>query len=229
MNMEEFVRGISFKCIQPEDPVKIWEMDIYNTSLPDREGLLKESLYDICMEPRLSTFAIGSIINQAVYLMPPEQAYVNVGVWQGFTLLAGMVNNSNQKCIGVDNFSEFNYLPRENFYKRFQKYKSNCHYFYEMDYRQYFQEVHGGPIGVYLYDAAHDYENQLKGLQLPEPYFADNCIIIVDDTNWPGPRTATLDFINNSAHEYKIILEVQTAVFKNPTFWNGIIILRKVS
>ena len=242
MEVEEFIRGLAFKKIQPDTPLSELEripvfrkpdlesvkLEIENTILPDRQTVLKESLYKICLLPRMSTFAIGCIINQAVYLMPRECAYVNVGVWHGFTFFAGMVNNPGKKCIGIDNFSEFN-GPRKKFLLRFTQYKSPCHFFYNMDYEDYFQRVHRELIGVYMYDGAHDYDNQLKGLRLAEPYFSRGCIILVDDINWEEPRSATLDFINDSSREYEIILDKQTSENRNPTWWNGVMILKKIS
>lgn len=240
MYVEEFIRGVAFKKIQPDTPLsemdkvpvigepdlEITELETDNTILPDRDTTLKKLLYDICLLPKMSTFAIGCIINQAVYLMPAEQCYVNAGVWHGFSLFAGMVNNAHKKCIGIDNFSEFD-GPREEFLSRFLQYRSGCHFFYEMDYERYFKKFHRGLIGVYMYDGAHDYDNQLKGLRLAEPYFSRGCIIIIDDTNWDEPRSATLDFINDSPHGYKIILDKQTSDNGNPTFWNGVMILQK--
>ncbi|NLC12363.1 MAG: class I SAM-dependent methyltransferase [Firmicutes bacterium] len=242
MKIEDFVQRIRFKSIQPGNPVELpvfeettnykipnlhnVKLEISNTTLPERDGHLKQILYELCLIPRMSTFAIGSIINQAVYLMQKEHAYVNVGVWHGFTLLSGMVNNSNKICIGIDNFSEF-YAPQAQFLTRFNQYKSSCHFFYELGYEEYFKKIHQGLIGVYMYDGSHSYENQLRGLQLAEPFFSNNCLIIVDDANWAEPRQATFDFINNSSYEYQIVLDKQTASTMNPTFWNGLIILQR--
>ena len=231
MNVEEFIRGIAFKKIQPDTPLseldkmpvigepdlESTELEIANTILPERDAALKEILYEICLLPKMSTFAIGCIINQAVYLMPAGQSYVNAGVWHGFSFLAGMVNNAHKKCIGIDNFSEFN-GPREEFLMRFLQYRSGRHFFFEMDYEKYYIKFHRGLIGVYMYDGAHNYDSQLKGLRMAEPYFGRGCIIIVDDTNWDEPRTATLDFIDSSPHEYNIILDKRTSGNGNPTF-----------
>jgi hypothetical protein len=171
--------------------------------------------------------------------MPEDLAFVNVGVWHGFTFFAGLVNNYRKICIGIDNFSEFG-GPREAFAEKFQRYKSDTHHFYDMDYREYFRSVHKGPIGFYIYDAEHSYQNQLTGLQVAEPFFAENCIVLVDDTNWLEPRQATLDFIAASQYEYEILFESSTCcpnnpsdmiteLRYNPTWWNGIMLLQKGS
>jgi hypothetical protein len=158
--------------------------------------------------------------------MPKEASFVNVGVWHGFTLLAGMVGNLQKYCIGIDNFTRFG-GPKQQFLKRYYKYKSAHHHFYEMDYVDYFSTVHDSPIGVYIYDGDHSYDNQLNGLKLAEPFFSENCVVLVDDTNWKAPRQATIDFIRGSTNKYEILLDKTTSFLKDPTFWNGIIMFRR--
>jgi hypothetical protein len=76
----------------------------------------------------MSTFAIGAMINEGVARMPDGCCFLNIGVWHGFTFLAGLVNNPHKRCIGVDNFSEYD-APREQLLKRFNQYKSSQHFF----------------------------------------------------------------------------------------------------
>ena len=153
-------------------------------------------------------------------------------MWEGFSFFAGLMGNDDKKCIGIDNFSEFN-EPRERFLKHFNFYKSDSHFFYDMDYGQYFEKVHKLPIGFYLYDGSHKYEDQLKGLQCAEPFFEKNCIVMIDDTNLKAngepraPRRATLDFVKQSRFSYKVLLDKTTRFNGHPTWWNGVMVLRK--
>jgi len=177
---------------------------------------------------KMSTFALGAMVNEGVSQMRADECFVNVGVWKGFTLFAGMAGNARKKCIGVDNFSEFG-GPREEFFGSFEAYRSPEHAFFEMDCDKYFSEVHRDPIGFYMYDGEHSYESQLKGLQIAEPYFSDNCIILVDDTNWDTARQATLDFAKNSSGRYETLLDAGTTENLHPTLWNGVMILRRTT
>jgi hypothetical protein len=174
----------------------------------------------------MSTFAIGAMINHGVSQMPDNLTFVNVGVWHGFSLLSGMIDNAGKRCVGIDNFAWFG-RPRKAFFERFNNYKSSNHYFYEMDYIEYFSKVHKDPIGFYVYDGPHRYDAQLRGLQTAEPFFSQNCIIVIDDTNWNDPRRATLDFISQSSHEYRILLDRTTSRNGHPTLWNGIMIIQR--
>ncbi|MEI7449610.1 MAG: class I SAM-dependent methyltransferase [Desulfomonile sp.] len=251
MDYEEYITSISFRFVKPHFRIPIpeeyyddrlakllksgspgWlekigvQLEFINTALPEGESALKNSLRDVCRIPKMSTLAIGAMINRAVSELSQAEMFVNVGVWHGFTFLCGMVNNPTKICVGVDNFSEFG-APRDLFLARYNDYKGPNHYFYEMDYTEYFSTVHGGSIGFYIYDGGHDYENQLKGLQIAEPFFSENCIILVDDTNWDAPRRATLDFISNSSSTYRILLDAKTNYNCHPTLWNGVLIFQR--
>jgi hypothetical protein len=176
----------------------------------------------------MSTIAIGSIINRAVAGLKKDESFVNVGVWNGFSFLAGLACNPEKVCVGIDNFSQFG-GPRDAFLGRFAKYKSPVQHFFDMDYKQYFTEKQQSRIGFYIYDGEHSYHNQLEGLRVAEPFFSEDCIVLVDDTNWEEPRQATLDFVAQSSNRYEMVLDVRTAANRHPTFWNGVMILRRVA
>ncbi len=79
-----------------------------------------------------------------------------------------------------------------------------------------------------MYDGAHEYHHQVKGLRLAEPFFADDCIVMVDDANWGHTRKATLDFIRESDSDYEMLLDQRTACNGHPTFWNGVMVFQRV-
>lgn len=234
MNVADFIRGISFRYVQPDAVIPIEAayasdavFQFNNTVVPEDEKRIQSLIWSIWPTPKMSTFAIAAILNKAVSAMPAGSAYLNVGTWYGFTYFAGLVGNPDKLCIGVDNFSLFN-GPRDPFMHQFYLIRSMHHHFCEMDYVEYFQQIHTAPIGCYLVDGPHDYHNQLLGLELAAPYLADGCIIIVDDTNWPEPRQATLDFINKYPGKYELLLDRSTSRNFHPTYWNGIMVFQKI-
>jgi hypothetical protein len=139
-----------------------------------------------------------------------------------------MINNPEKTCIGTDNFSEFG-GPRDDFMSRFEPFQSPIHRFYDMDYRDYFSTVHKERIGFYFYDGNHSYEEQLRGLEVAEPFFGSECVVMVDDTNLTEPRQATADFVDKSEFEYRVLLDESTSVNGHPTLWNGLTILQRTS
>ena len=238
MNYAEYIRRISFRLYQPMTYPKGFtrlsrilrrfnlSMEMLNTRLPEHEREQRRNFAELLRIPRMSTFAIGSILNEGVARLHDDLCFVNVGVWHGFTLLSGMIGNAGKRCIGIDNFSEFD-APKEIATARFQTYRSASHELYDMDYQTYFADVHRGRIGLYVYDGDHRYEHQFKGLQIAEPHFSENCCILVDDTNREEPRQATLDFMKTSSYAYRLLLDRKTCIPDHPTFWDGLMIFQR--
>lgn len=236
MDLAQYIDNITF-LIDPKDvyvpcvvdPCCQNDIDMNITTLPIENDISKELLFDATVNvPRMGSFAIGAILNYAVKLMPPDQAYVNIGVWAGYSLFCGMIGNDQKKCIGVDNFSEFTTVgPKEFFYNYYNRIKNDNHLFYELDYKEYLNKIHKGVIGVYFYDGSHYEEDQFDGLRLAERFFADDCIIIIDDYNGLPVQNGTNQFLKMSAYNYRFISEQFTCNGCHPTYWNGFAVLQR--
>ena len=98
-----------------------------------------------------------------------------------------------------------------------------------MDYEEYFASVHRGSIGFYIYDGDHSYRNQLRGLEVAESFFSLGCVVMVDDTNLDEPRQATIDFLAKRDTKFQILLDQRTQSGGHPTWWNGIILFRRIA
>jgi hypothetical protein len=234
------IEGITFRFIQPQTRLpkgyggcrKLFadlgvHLDVLNSRLPGTDRGWQRRLRGLCKIPRMSTIAVGALINRAVTLMSGRNCYLNIGVWNGFTFLSGVAGNPGKTCIGVDNFCKFG-GPRNAFLRRFDACRSPAHQFHDMDYLDYCATKHREPIGVYLYDDPHTHADQLKGLQVAEPFFSGECLILVDDTNGDAARRGTLDFIAQSGNRYEMLLDRRTSRNGHPTFWNGLMIFRRV-
>lgn len=227
MYLTEFVQGLRFLHFQPLDIIMglDFESEIANTVLPHEYAYFAQAAWPLAPLKRMSTFPIAALIGVILQHLPPGQIYLNIGVWHGFTLFAGMLLAPEVPCVGVDNFSEFG-GPRDVFFQNWERFQSGPHQqFYEMDYQAYFQQ-HTAPIGLYFYDGAHDYANQYQALVLADPFLAPGALILVDDTNFAEPRQATLDFLR-ATPGYQLLGDLPTAMMHHPTFWNGLMILQK--
>jgi hypothetical protein len=237
LSAAEYLQQIQFQHLQPSHPTSedyaariTPSEELQNTLLPEAAELSEQLLHTLLGMPRMSTFAVASLINKMVREMPADQCFLNVGTWCGFSFFSGILGNPQKKCIGVDNFSEFNpdNQARETFMRLYNRIRSQYTetLFYEMDYQYYFQH-HQDPVGMYIYDGEHSYANQLKGLQIAEPVLAHGALILVDDTNMPHVHQATLDFIALKPDQYTLLADLKTANNCHPTFWNGIMLLQK--
>ena len=245
--LENYLSELSFRFIKPLFPIRApyslvappdnWVIksliqvqtviEFINTKLPYTDPERDKRIKQLCRIPKMSTYAVGSIIDKIVETMPPHCAFVNIGVWYGFTFLAGLINNPDKTCIGIDNFAEFG-GPKEDFLKYFNRYKSPAHSFYEMDYRDYLAKVHKGEIGFYIYDGYNSYESQIEALRAAEPFFSDRCVVMIDDTNIVDRYSAAQDFIKQSPCQYRILLDQKTYTNAHPTFWDGIMIFQRL-
>jgi len=223
--------NIHFRHFLPETPVKnanvvietyTARIDVLNTVLNDRTPINTEPRLHAMT--RMSTLANGYMINAITRRLNPGTVYLNVGTFEGFTFFSGLAGNPDAHCIGVDNFSQFG-GPKEKFFAGYRVYKNRTTEFFNMDYVKYFRDHHTRPIGFYVYDGPHDYDNQRNGLVVAEPYFAPDAVIMVDDTNDDVVRRATLDFIAGRTDTYRILLDERTAGNEHPTFWNGVMLI----
>lgn len=235
-----YLDAVGFRVVQPDTPLTSTvlhlrglaarlgtHLELWITRLPDAAAA-RRRLGPLLDMPRMSTFAVAAIINRAVARLPAGQSFVNVGVWHGFSLLAGMAGHPDKRCVGIDNFSEFG-GPKQEFLARWNAARGPGHEFHEMDYRDYFATVHQGPIGLYIYDGDHAYQHQLMGLEVAEPHLAPGCIILVDDTNDDQPARATRDFMAARPGRYRLLFDRRTACNEHPTLWNGLMVLEKTA
>ena len=192
----------------------------------DLDSTLKKELLKI---ESMSTYAIGYIINKICQQLGNDENYVNIGVWKGFSLIAGMLNTSCS-VYGNDNFSQFD-GPKEEFKKKFDLLKDqNKHFFYECDYKDFFKEYDKlkKSISFYYYDGEHSYKNHFENLIIAKNYFKSGTIILVDDINFPQVDAATKDFISQYPKDYKILKDIKTANNHcHPSYWNGLFLFKK--
>ena len=83
----------------------------------------------------------------------------------------------------------------------------------------------GRQVGVYYYDAAHDYRSQLDALRLVEPYLVDGALLIVDDTDWRQVRRALRDY-RRSQPRARLLVEIAGKDRGQPWWWEGVQVLR---
>ncbi|MBI1202273.1 MAG: hypothetical protein GC182_07160 [Rhodopseudomonas sp.] len=144
-----------------------------------------------------------------------DAVYVEIGVFQGLTLLSNAVANPGVDCFGIDNFSLFN-EGKGNFalvQERMKKLGVTNATIINADYEDALHHLasHIGPrkVGVFFVDGPHDYRSQLLPLLLAKPFLAENCAIVVDDSNYAHVRQANGDFLR-SEPEFALLFEAYT-------------------
>ena len=156
----------------------------------------------------MSSENIKLVINECVKLF--AKTYLEIGTYKGNTLISAKYNNS-ARCIAIDNFSEFN-SNNNNIHELYYNLKRfNCGAeFYEGDYNKVIIDIFKNEpnlkIDVYLYDGPHDYNNQINGLNIIQPYLSDKAIMLIDDASWTNVNNANLDWLKNNPEWNTLLL-----------------------
>jgi hypothetical protein len=82
----------------------------------------------------------------------------------------------------------------------------------------------GPPIGVFYYDAGHEYEEQLEAWRLLETHLADQALLIVDDSDWDDVRRAVDDYVAAQPHA-RLLVDIQGEDFGYPQWWSGMAVV----
>jgi hypothetical protein len=175
----------------------------------------------------MSTENIRFLINEIVKQYADGGVYLEVGMYQGCSLLSAALYNQSTRCIGIDNFSQFdeNNANQNKLKENIAKldHPDNVEY-HNMDYQEYFDLLSakepGLKVNVYFYDGEHSYKNQLEGLRRALPFLTAKCIIFVDDINWPEVAAANKRFLRENP-DFKSVFKIRTKANGSSDWWNG--------
>jgi protein O-GlcNAc transferase len=166
-----------------------------------------------------------ALINLAARCLDPGEAYVEVGVFHGASLIAAMLGNEDKRFIGIDSFA-FRDATREKVETNLARFGLDVP---ELVVGDAFELVPAGAlgdtaIGVWYYDAAHSYEAQVEGLRIAEPWLAQGALVIVDDTDWEHVDRAMDDYLASQPCARRI-LSIDGKSRGAPQWWEGMQVL----
>lgn len=172
-----------------------------------------------------------------------DACYLEVGVFQGLTLLSVAKSCPNIMCYGIDNFAYFDpdgknlSLVEE----RSEKLAISNKVIINQDYEDALESLKSligeKKVGVYFIDGPHDYRSQLICLELILSNLHEEGIIVIDDCNYNHVRQANRDFLVTHP-EFKLVFEAYTKCHpQNMTdsekldaklgWWNGVNIIAR--
>ena len=215
------VKEIQFDGIVPNIKVDMVKTERNNVSWSKTNFPTKDELISLSKVEGMSTAANCFLINEVCKSLSKDELYLNIGVWNGLTYFAGLIN-TNCRAIGVDNFSQFG-GPKENFLNHYNKYKRKDSEFFDIDYVEYFK-THKVKIDFYFYDGHHSYDNQYKAIIEAAPFLEKGSLVLIDDTNGEAPKNATLNALKDLKLDYDIWVDFTTAHNCHPTYWNGLLL-----
>jgi len=166
-----------------------------------------------------------ALLNLAASCLGTDEAYVEVGVFHGASLIAAMLGNEDKRFVGIDSFA-FRDASLE-------KVERNLEHFGlsrpELLVGDAFELVPTGAlgdtrIGLWYYDAAHDYESQLRGLRIAESLLTPGALVVVDDTDWEQVARAMDDYVAAQPRARRI-LTIDGKERGFPQWWEGMQVL----
>lgn len=135
--------------------------------------------------------------------------YLEVGSWAGSTLCSAIFGNQI-RALAIDNWSQFD-GPQHLFFHHLSRFssKTTAVSFLNSDFRAApFAAI--GRYNVYLFDGPHEYQDQYDGLAFARDALEDEIVFIVDDWNWPGVRSGTLDAIRDAGWRCEYSIQIRS-------------------
>jgi predicted O-methyltransferase YrrM len=173
----------------------------------------------------LASENVLALLNLAASCLGDDEAYVEVGVLHGASLIATTLGNEDRRIVGIDNFT-LRDGSADKVVENFARFDLPPPELLEGD---VFELVPGGAlddvsVGVWYYDASHEYEAQIEGLRIAEPHLAPGGLIIVDDTDWERVERAMDDYLAAQPRARRILL-LEGKDRGAPQWWEGMQVL----
>jgi predicted O-methyltransferase YrrM len=190
------------------------------------------SLFDSCPDVQgMTSVKKQKLLNVAFRNIPSEECYLEIGTFQGKSLVSAMLDNPPKKVFACDNFSEF---TESNSYKRLMNNLSKYGFkeqvvFYNDDFKKTLNKKNINiPVGLYFFDGPHDKDNQYQGIKLGEPLLADQALVLVDDwrlaeDSGSFAKEGTMQAIQESSHSWELLYDLPARYNGDRgLWWNGL-------
>lgn len=206
---------------------RIWPCFEHRKALAKSRHPEDRRLADVLTEvPGMATENKLMLLNLAVAHLAPAEVYVEVGCYQGASIVGAARGNRAAKIFACDNFSQFEgteAILRGNL----ERHARGQVEFFNLPAREFLGKAPWRParVGAYFFDGGHSFVDQFEGLQYALPSLADDALVIIDDTNKREARAADALFAR-MVPGFELVLDLRTPRNHHPTWWNGIQMFR---
>ena len=198
------------------------DIDRFLRELP--EQLEDVSRFEAILEdvPGLAKPNNLALLNVAARCLEPGEHYVEIGTFRGTSLISAMQANDGN-FVAIDNWSMGD-GNSEQLASNLNRYGLRATVI-DGDAFETLRRGIPSPVGVYYYDNGHEYEQQLDGMRLVEPYLASPGLVIVDDTDWERVERAVDDYLGSQPRATEIYT-VDGKDRGHPEWWEGMRVIR---
>jgi hypothetical protein len=177
-----------------------------------------------------STPAELAVLNLAARLLPPGEAYLEVGSLKGRSMAGTLLDAPDRAYVAVESFREFGMLAeasRAELADNLRRYGAG-HRLTLHDGDCFAVLARPGavpePVGVYFYDGAHTGLAHYLALGVAEPLLADEALVLVDDSSYPMVAAATRRYL--AAHPgWTVLRDIRASTDHDPRWANGLLVL----
>jgi predicted O-methyltransferase YrrM len=175
--------------------------------------------------PGLATPNTLAVLNVAARCLGGDEWYVEVGTYHGTSVIAAALGNDHDRYAALDNWS-FEEASLATLKANLRSHRVDVQIL-EGDAFETLRAnaLEGRRVGAYYYDNGHEYEQQLDGMRLIEPYLAAPALVIVDDTDWDRVAQAVADYLDRQPRAREIF-RADGRGFEHPEWWDGMRVLR---
>ena len=183
--------------------------------------------------PNLATENTLAVIGLAASLLEPGESYVEAGTYMGASLIAASRGGARD-LVSIDyfDFGPMTVAGRDLPAASRPQLEANLERFavsatiLEGDTLDVLDggDLAGRTVGVFYYDACHEYGPQLRALRLVEQYLAAEALVIVDDSDWEEVRRAIDDYLAGQPHA-TLVADVAGAGGDQDWWWDGMAVL----
>lgn len=140
----------------------------------------------------MTTPKVRCFLNRLLQFLPREEAYLEIGIHQGGTLIPALAGHPFVDAIACDNWSQFEAMETGSakafFYQNLAKHYSKLPTIriVDLDIWKFLSAPDlRKPLGMVFYDGDHDSKHQRKLFTAVRPHLAAEAILIVDDYDHP--------------------------------------------
>lgn len=177
-----------------------------------------------------STPAELAVLNLAARLLPPGEAYLEVGSLKGRSMAGTLLDAPDRAYVAVESFREFGMLAeasRAELADNLGRYGAG-HRLTLHDGDCFAVLARPGavpePVGVYFYDGAHTGLAHYLALGVVEPLLAEQALVLVDDSSYPMVMAATRRYLD--AHPgWTVLRDIRASTDHDPRWANGLLVL----
>lgn len=241
MDLPQYLQGLSFRFVQPEQERTLAgraaavltalrvPLDVLNTRLPsDRSDMLRR-LRGTRVGSAGRPLAIRALLNRGVAHLAEREAFVAFGLGAGDSLLAAISGNREKLCIGIhDRQSPPDgtvFRGDTRFRRRFdQLSNAECH-FVEASFEDCVDRLDDRPIGMCLV-SADSHEPVAQRLADCERHLAENAYLLLENCNCVRTREAAFQFVSASRNQYRVLVDARSSEADALTWGRGLLVLQ---